>query len=208
LRWDTEESRIRQLPLLPFPLVDFQTKERYEDRMREMKMRPPNRVLVTMFALSLFAWSFGAQAFAADAKAEIERLERKCATAGVAGSVHEAMRCFDTSDPQVVAYDVFTPREFDGPDAVRGYFKNYFASGFKNAKIEFVYLHVITNGGLGFTYSVQHFTAIDKNGKPIDTFPRVSDVWRQRGGTWKIIFTHASFPVDPATGKADMQSKP
>jgi ketosteroid isomerase-like protein len=171
-------------------------------------MHKPGWVVVTMFALSLSAWSFGAQALAADAKAEIEQLERKCATAGVAGSVDEVMRCFDTSDPDLVAYDVFSPREFDGPNAVRGYFQIYFASGIRNAKIEFVYLHVTTNANLGFTYSVQHFTAIDKNGKPIDTFARVSDVWRQRGARWKIIFTHASFPVDPATGKADMQSKP
>jgi hypothetical protein len=33
---------------------------------------------------------------------------------------------------------------------------------------------------------------------------RVTDVWRKRGGQWKLINSHASIPVDLKTGKADM----
>jgi ketosteroid isomerase-like protein len=152
--------------------------------------------------------SFGDNAYATDAKAQIEQRERQCATAGVAGTVDQAMDCFDVSDSDLVAYDVFTPLEYDGAAAVRGYFEKYFASGFKNAKISFVYLRVFTDGRLGFTYSVQHFTAIDPNGHAMDALSRVSDVWRKHNGKWKIVLTHASFPVDPVTFKADLQSKP
>jgi ketosteroid isomerase-like protein len=170
-------------------------------------MSLPRLTLRTLMSVALIMLSFGARALAADAKAQITERERHCAAAGVSGTVEEAMECFSSS-PEVVAYDVFTPREFDGPEAIRDYFENYFASGFKNAKIEFVYLQVTTDGTIGYTHSAQHFSAITKNGSRLDAFSRVSDVWRKENGSWKIILTHASFPVDPVTFKADLQSKP
>lgn len=171
-------------------------------------MQKPKLWVGTLAAILLLAWSFGAQALAADAKAQITELEHKFATAGVAGTVDEAMEYFDTNDADLVVYDLFIPREYDGPAAVRGFFKSYFDSGYKNAKMDFVYLRVVTDGKLGFAYSTQHFTAIDKNGKAIEGFPRVVDVWRLRNGSWKMILQMASFPVDPVTFKADLLSKP
>ncbi len=169
---------------------------------------PKSRLLVEMVAAAiLVSVSFASEVHSADAIAQITRLERRCAIAGVAGTVDKAMECFDTSD-DLVAYDVFTPREFDGWNAVRRYYQNYFGSGVKNAKIAFIRLRVVTDGKLGFTHSIQHFTAVDRNGRAIDAIVRVTDVWRKQNGTWKIILTHASFPVDPATFKADLQSKP
>jgi len=37
---------------------------------------------------------------------------------------------------------------------------------------------------------------------------RVTDVYRKTGGRWKIVQEHVSVPVDFATGKPDMLSKP
>ncbi len=45
-------------------------------------------------------------------------------------------------------------------------------------------------------------------GKAVDMTWRSTNVWRKENGTWKIIHAHCSVPVDMATGKADMQSKP
>ncbi len=163
-------------------------------------------ILVSLGALGLLTSSLSAKAFAADPQAQIEERERHCAAAGASGPIEEATECYSSS-PEVVAYDVFTPREFAGPEAIRGYFQNYFASGFKNAKIEFVTLVVRTDGTLGYTHSIQHFIGVTKDGITIDAFPRVSDVWRKENGRWKIILSHASFPVDPVTFKADTQSK-
>jgi ketosteroid isomerase-like protein len=170
-------------------------------------MSLPRLTRGALAAVAVITWSFAAKALAADAKAQITEREGHCAVAGISGTVAEAMECFSAS-PEVIAYDVFTPREFDGPAAIRGYFESYFAGGYKNAKIEFVYLHVTTDGTIGYTCSVQHFSAITKNGAPLEAYSRVSDVWRKENGSWKIILTHASFPVDPVTFKADLQSKP
>jgi ketosteroid isomerase-like protein len=157
----------------------------------------------TLAAAALLAWGFGAPALAAEPKAEITELEHKCAAAA---TIDELMTCYDEGEGLVV-YDISTPREFDGPKAVRADFQNFFDT-FKNPKIEFINLHVTTDGRLGFAESVQHMTATDKNGKPVDFIFRVTDVWRkEKQQTWKIIHSHISFPIDMASGKADMQSK-
>jgi ketosteroid isomerase-like protein len=155
-----------------------------------------------LVAAVLLAWGIGGQAFAADAKAEITDLEYKEAAATTAD---EALALCDTGDDLVV-YDLSTPREFDGPKAVREDFQNFFSST-NNLKIEFINLHVISDGKLGVAESVQHITATDKSGKPVDMIFRATDVWRIEKGGWKIIHSHVSFPIDMASGKADMQSK-
>jgi ketosteroid isomerase-like protein len=161
------------------------------------------RTLAGIFAAAtLIAWSFGAQAFAADAKADITELEHKCAAST---SVDELMKCYDDSNDLVV-YDISTPREYDGTAAVRGDFQGFFDNS-KNPKVEFLSLHVTTDGKLGVAESVQHFTGTDKADKPVDMIFRVTDVWRKEKGGWKIIHSHVSFPIDMASGKADMQSK-
>jgi ketosteroid isomerase-like protein len=151
---------------------------------------------------AVMAWGIGAPAFAADSQAEITALEHKCAAAT---SADEAMKCYDKTNDLVV-YDLMTPREFDGRDAVRADFQNGF-SAFKNAKVEFINLHVVSDGKLGVAESVQHMSATDNSGKPIDMIFRVTDVWRKEKDGWKIIHSHISLPVDMASGKADMESK-
>jgi ketosteroid isomerase-like protein len=115
------------------------------------------------------------------------------------------MACYAPGDDLVV-YDIGTPREFDGQKAVRADFQNFFDT-VKNPKVEFVSLHVVTDGKMALANSVQHFTGTDKSGKPADMTFRVTDVWQKQEGQWKMIHTHVSFPTDMASGKADMQSK-
>jgi ketosteroid isomerase-like protein len=166
-------------------------------------MRKSEIVVGTIAAALIMTLGFGAPARAADSKAQIEDLEHKCAAAK---TVDELMACYESSDDLEV-YDVGTPREFDGTKAVRGDFQNFF-DNIKNPKVEFVALHVVTDGKMGLANSIQHFTGTDKAGKPVDMTFRVTDVWRKIDGQWKIIHTHVSFPVDMASGKADMESKP
>src|SRR6516164_9159917 len=104
--------------------------------------------------LTARAWAAG------DAKGELEALEHKCAEAT---TVDQLMGCYDPGEDLVV-YDIGTPREFDGRQAVRGDFQNFFDT-MKNAKVEFLSLHVVTDGTMGLANSVQRFTATDKSGK-------------------------------------------
>ena len=159
--------------------------------------------IVGLAAAALVALSFAGQALAADAKAQITALDQKCANAP---TLDQAMSCYDNSDDLVV-YDVMTPREFDGTKAVRADFQKFFDAN-KSFKVEFVTFHVVTDGKLGIANSVQHLTATDKSGKQTEMTIRVTDVWRKEKDGWKMIEQHLSFPIDLASGKADLQSKP
>ncbi len=77
----------------------------------------------------------------------------------------------------------------------------------KNLRQEISNEHAETAGKLAFTYGIVHMTGTDKSGKPVDLTWRSTNIWRKENGKWKIIHEHNSFPVDMASGKADMQSK-
>ena len=158
--------------------------------------------LILTFAAAVLGACWSVPVAAADSKNEIEALEHKCAAAT---SVDQLMTCYAPGDDLVV-YDIGTPREFDGQQAVRADFQNFFDT-MKNSKVEFISLHVVTDGKMALANSVQHFTGTDKSGKPTDMTFRVTDVWQKQGGQWMMIHTHVSFPTDMASGKADMQSK-
>ena len=160
-------------------------------------------LLAGTLAAAVLAWGFGAKANAADAKAEITALEHQCAAAT---SADELMaKCYHSSD-EVAVYDLTPPREFVGPKAVHDDFDNFFKN-VKNPKIEFVNLHVYADGKMGFARSIQHFTGTGTDGKPIDMIFRVTDCLHKVKGKWKILHTHASLPVDLATGKAEFQAQ-
>jgi ketosteroid isomerase-like protein len=163
-------------------------------------MRKVGSIAATV-AITLMAWGFGAPAMA-DTTADITELEHKCAAAT---TLDEAMQCF-TSSEDITIYDLSTPSEFVGQKAVRADFAGAFAN-FKNPKVDFVSLHVVPGGKLAVAYSVQHMTATDSAGKPLDFTFRVTDVWHKEKDGWKIVHAHISFPTDMATGKAAMQSK-
>jgi ketosteroid isomerase-like protein len=155
-------------------------------------------------AVAVFATGVSSKAFAAgNAKQEITELEHKCIAAT---STNEAASfgCFDEHD--IVLYDFIPPLEYSGAKAVRRDLDNFFNNA-RNIKGEFVELQVVTDGKLGIARSIQHFTWTSKDGKPMEATFRVTDALHKVGGKWKIFHTHVSVPVDPNTGKAQMDLK-
>jgi ketosteroid isomerase-like protein len=107
---------------------------------------------------------------------------------------------------EIVLYDYIAPLQYMGAKAVRADLDNFFNNA-KNAKGEFVALNVVSDGKLGVARSLQHFTWTDKDGKPGEGTFRVTDCWHKVNGQWKLFHTHVSFPIDPATSKAEMNLK-
>jgi ketosteroid isomerase-like protein len=157
------------------------------------------RKTVVALTIALVTWGV-AGPVSADTIADITELEHKAANSS---TVDEA---FSYLSDDVVLYDTWAPLQFVGRDAIRADFEAAYAN-LKNPKVDFPSLHVIPAGNLAIAYSIQHLTATDKAGKPIDYTFRQTDVWRKQKGRWKIIHSHISFPVDLATGKAEMQLK-
>ncbi len=157
---------------------------------------------VALGALIVVAGTSIPPVLAADARSEIAAQWKTCADSA---TLDELMKCYDTSGDFII-YDLTTPREFDGVEAVRANFAMAFEN--KNTKIEVLKQHVVSDGKMGFAATIAHMTAIDKNGAPVDQIWRVTDAWKKEKGGWKMLHQHFSFPMDPATGKADIQSKP
>jgi ketosteroid isomerase-like protein len=158
--------------------------------------------LLATIAVAALTGTVAGNAFAAGkAEQQITDLEHH---AIAATSTDEAM---SYDDPNVIVlYDFVPPLKYDGPKAVRGDLDNFFNNA-KNVKGEFVELHIVTDGKLGIAYSIQHFTWTSKDGKPMEATLRVTDALHKTKGQWKIFHSHVSAPVNPDTGKAEMNLK-
>lgn len=59
-----------------------------------------------------------------------------------------------------------------------------------------------------WTASVLHVAATYASGAQLDITYRATDIWRRIDGRWAVVHEHASLPVDPITGRVDLQSAP
>jgi ketosteroid isomerase-like protein len=156
---------------------------------------------LSAISAAVLVWGFGVAHAAGDSKAEIAALEHKLIAAT---SADEAMTFQD--EKEIVLYDYVMPLQYVGGKAVRADFEKFFSSA-KNVKGDFVSLRVVADGKVGVAYSIQHFTWMDKDGKPGEGTFRVTDGWHKVKGQWKLFHTHVSFPLNPESGKAEMNLK-
>jgi uncharacterized protein (TIGR02246 family) len=144
---------------------------------------------------------------AADDEAAIRALEDSFAAAFNAGDINAMMKQY-VPDTSLVVFDVVPPRQHLGAAAYRKAWVAFFATFDGTPKIAITDLGIAVNGNLGFSHSIQHVTGTDKRGHSIDRTVRVTDGYRKIDGTWLIALEHISVPVDLATGKPDLSSKP
>jgi uncharacterized protein (TIGR02246 family) len=138
-------------------------------------------------------------------EAAIRALEARFAAAVSAKDVDGIMRVYA---PDVFVYDVTPPRQYVGAAAYRKDWEG-FTSGFKGpVKFEVSDLAVDVAGPVAWSHSIQRAAGTDPNGQPSEVTVRVTDVYRKTAGGWRIVQEHVSVPVDLASGKADLQSKP
>ncbi|MGH8010221.1 MAG: nuclear transport factor 2 family protein, partial [Candidatus Binatia bacterium] len=60
---------------------------------------------------------------------------------------------------------------------------------------------------MAVAYSLQQFTWTNQDGTPGGGAFRVTDCFHKVQGAWKIFHAHISFPINPATGQAEMNLK-
>lgn len=137
--------------------------------------------------------------------ARIRSLEMRLAAAVNARDLDAIMRIYS---PDVFVFDVAPPRQYVGAAAYREDWKNIIGAYSGPIRYEITDVAVTSQGPLGYGHSIQRISGKDQQGKPIDITVRVSDVYRRQGATWQIVLEHVSVPVDLATGKADLSSRP
>jgi ketosteroid isomerase-like protein len=157
-------------------------------------------------AIALFV--FARQSSAKESnEAEIRAMEAAMIEAYAAKDLDKGLAAY-VQDETLFVFDAIPPRQYVGIKAWRADNEGFIALFQGPLKAEMSDLSVTANGKLGFGHNIQHFSGTDKNGKPIDMTFRVSDGYKKIDGKWMIAQEHISFPVDIATGKADLSSKP
>lgn len=155
-----------------------------------------------------------------DIAAIIASEKRMCGMENMSQRVEDTI---DFYDKDVVQFDIM-PEVFVGQDAVRKSLAGQYGP-IRNLRCQIQDLHVDVVGDLGYAFSVQAFEADavqdgpygnanlhgdeHKQGEPF-TFKmawRQTDIWRKKDGKWRMIHQHASFPIDPAAGKPEMEMR-
>jgi len=140
-------------------------------------------------------------------EAAIRALESRFAAAFNAKDVDAIMKVY-VPDESLLVFDVVPPRQYAGAKAYRKDWQDLLGLFPGPLKFEVSDLHVFAAGRLGYGYSIQHLSGADAKGQTIDLTVRVTDAYRKIKGHWLIVHEHISVPVDLATGKPDLASKP
>jgi uncharacterized protein (TIGR02246 family) len=137
----------------------------------------------------------------------IRALEDRFAAAFSAKDVDAIMKLY-VPDESLIVFDVVPPRQYVGANAYRKDWQDFLGGMKGPLKFEISDLKIGVAGKLAYSHSFQHFTGTDTKDQPVDMTVRVTDVYRKVGNNWLIVHEHVSVPVDLATGKPDLTSKP
>ena len=162
---------------------------------------------LVMAALSLGSTPLLAVAEGSD-EVQIKALEQRIADGAKAKDVDAIMKNY-APDETLLVFDVIPPREYKGADAFRKDWQGFLDSSDGPITIENSDMNVASDGTMAFATYIAHMTGKGKDGHPIDVTMRITDVLlRKFSGKWLIVHEHVSVPVDLASGKADLSSKP
>ncbi len=140
--------------------------------------------------------------------ADIKALEDRFMAAFNAKDVNAIMTVY-VPDESLFVFDATPPRQYVGAAAYRKDFEEFLAMFPGGVKVDLADLDVTVGGGdVAYGHNIQHGVGTLKDGKKMEFTVRVTDGYKKANGQWLIAQEHVSFPVDLATGKADLSSKP
>jgi ketosteroid isomerase-like protein len=162
--------------------------------------------VVSTLILASYQYSPAASSKGND-EAEIKALEQRIVDGAKARDVDAVMKNY-VDDDSLLVFDVIPPRQYVGAKALSRNWQG-FLDGFDGTiTLENSDMEVVSDGKLAYAHYIAHVAGKGKDGNPIDMAFRLTDVLRKVKGKWLIVHEHVSVPVDVATGKADLTSKP
>ena len=108
----------------------------------------------------------------------------------------------------LTAYDIVPPLQYQGADAYRKDYQEFFAQFDGPLHVEVRDEHLEVSRDLAVDYGLERITGKMKDGKPADLWLRYTSAFKRIGGQWRDIHDHVSVPADLATGKARLDLKP
>ena len=126
------------------------------------------------------------------------------AAAVEAGRVDGLLAMF-RDDPDTFLYDYMPPRTYD-LDGLRRSFTAMTGDLDGAITCEVVECRVYPLGqNAAWSAALMHVVAPLRSGR-IEITYRATDIWMKTDGRWKAVHEHASVPVDPVSGQADLTS--
>ena len=156
--------------------------------------------------LVMVAWR-GTASPAAAWEAELQLLNGRLADAIRAKDIDKIMACYQNSD-HLVVFDLIPPRQYTGWDSYKANWQGFLNQCKDNPAWDESDLHFLGGQTWAFSHSIVHMGCTTTQGSKLDLILRVTNGYANFKGKWLIAHQHISVPVDPMTGKADLQSKP
>ena len=166
-----------------------------------------NLSTATVFVAVLAAFIPATGQAKSEDEAKIEALNAALTAAVNAKDVDAIMKVYAPNESLVI-FDIIPPRQYVGAKAFRKDWEDFLTLFKGPLKYEINDLHVEADGTLGYSHSIQRVSGTDTKGQPVDLTWRDTAAYRKVGGNWVIVHEHGSVPVDLATGKPDLASKP
>ena len=159
-----------------------------------------------LLGLALLLATHIAQAAASDEDQIKAALNDGC-KAFVAGDVDGLMAPL-WNDPRFVDFDFSMPRAKNYEQLKRD--NVAMKDAFEGTPVcEYLEITPVLLGkDAAYSMSIMRAAGKLKNGPELDFTISSTNVWRKMKGRWVAVHEHNSFPVDMASGKADLQSKP
>jgi ketosteroid isomerase-like protein len=166
-----------------------------------------NLSTATVFVAVLAAFIPATGQAKSEDEAKIEALNAALTAAVNAKDVDAIMKVYVPNESLVI-FDIIPPRQYVGAKAFRKDWEDFLTLFKGPLKYEINDLQVEADGTLGYSHSIQRVSGTDTKGQPVDLTWRDTAAYRKVGGNWVIVHEHGSVPVDLATGKPDLASKP
>lgn len=110
--------------------------------------------------------------------------------------------------PDVDAYDVVPPLQFNGSDAYRKDYATFLAQFKGPVRVSIPHVHVEQSGSVAYAFGLERLRGTMTNGTKVDVWVRFTDGWKRQKDQWLVEHEHVSVPVDMATGKARLDLTP
>jgi uncharacterized protein (TIGR02246 family) len=110
--------------------------------------------------------------------------------------------------PDVLAFDLLPPLQYQGADAIRKRVSEWFSSFQGSIGFEMRNLRITVGDDVAFCHSLNGVSGTSKGGAKVDMWWRATNCFRKIDGTWLVTHGHSSEPFDMKSGKALLDLRP